>query len=282
MIMMIYKRALAVLMRKPIKLWGISLLACFLTPALTALCGVAIPGLGLAISLLLSTSMLMVYLHGYRGEDVQVLQLFDCFKDWATVKRVVLGLAWMYLWVALWALIPIAGPIFALIRMYEYRLTPYILITEPDVALTEAIKISKKRTYGYKGKMFGAEILAVLIIAGVFLVLGLLSAIPVVGILFGLITFVAYIAVIALAPLFMGLVQAAFYEEISNPTVPQAPVYNAIPQAPVYGVPAPQAPVYGTPAPQAPQASTGFCPECGAAYPSEAARFCIGCGKPRA
>lgn len=100
MIMMIYKRALAVLMRKPIKLWGISLLACFLTPVLTGLCGVAIPGLGLAISLLLSTSMLMVYLHGYRGEDVQVLQLFDCFKDWATVKRVVLGLAWMYLWVA--------------------------------------------------------------------------------------------------------------------------------------------------------------------------------------
>ena len=282
MIMTIYKRALAVLMKKPIKLWGISLLACFLTPVLTGLCGVAIPGLGLAVSLLLSTSMLMVYLHGYRGEDVQVLQLFDCFKDWATVKRVVLGLAWMYLWIILWALIPIAGLFIALKRAYEYRLTPYILITEPDVALTEAIKISKERTNGYKWKMFGADILPVVAVVVVFFLLGLLSSIPVVGFVFGLITFVAYIAVIALAPLFMGLVQAAFYEEISNPTVPQAPVYNAIPQAPVYGVPAPQAPVYGTPAPQAPQASTGFCPECGAAYPSEAARFCIGCGKPRA
>ena len=281
MIFTIYKRALAVLMKRPFALWGISLLEVLLTGVVSAMFGV-IPGLALGINLLLDTSMTMIFLHGFSGEGVKAVQLFDCFKDWATVKRVVLGLAWMYLWVALWALIPIVGPIFALIRMYEYRLTPYILITEPDVALTEAIKISKKRTYGYKGKMFGAEILAVLIIAGVFLVLGLLSAIPVVGFVFGLITFVAYIAVIALAPLFMGLVQAAFYEEISNPTVPQAPVYNAIPQAPVYGVPAPQAPVYGTPAPQAPQASTGFCPECGAAYPSEAARFCIGCGKPRA
>ena len=278
MIMTIYKRALAVLMKKPIKLWGISLLATFLIPVLTGLCGVAIPGLGLAISLLLSTSMLMVYLHGYRGEDVQVLQLFDCFKDWATVKRVVLGLAWMYLWVALWGLIPIAGPVFAIIRMYEYRLTPYILITEPDVALTDAIKISKERTNGYKGKMFGADILAAVAIMVAFLILGLLSAIPVVGVLFGIITFLAYIAVLALLPLFMGLVQAAFYEEITNPTVPQAPVYNAIPQAPVYAVPAPQAPVNNA-APQAPKA---FCPECGAAYPSEAARFCIGCGKPRA
>ena len=94
----------------------------------------------------------------------------------------------------------------------------------------------------------------------------------------GIITFLAYIAVLALLPLFMGLVQAAFYEEITNPTIPQAPVYNAIPQAPVYAVPAPQAPVNNA-APQAPKA---FCPECGAAYPSEAARFCIGCGKPRA
>lgn len=278
MIMTIYKRALAVLMKKPIKLWGISLLSAFLIPVLTGLCGVAIPGLGLAISLLLSTSMLMVYLHGYRGEDVQVLQLFDCFKDWATVKRVVLGLAWMYLWVALWGLIPIAGPVFAIIRMYEYRLTPYILITEPDVALTDAIKISKERTNGYKGKMFGADILPVVAIMVAFLILGLLSSIPVVGVLFGIITFLAYIAVLVLLPLFMGLVQAAFYEEITNPTVPQAPVYNAIPQAPVYAVPAPQAPVNDA-APQAPKA---FCPECGAAYPSEAARFCIGCGKPRA
>lgn len=257
MIITIYKRALAVLMKKPLKLWGISLLATIMIPVLTMLCGVAIPALGLSVSLLLSTSMLMVYLHGYRGEDVQVLHLFDCFKDWATVKRVVLGLAWMLMWIFLWALIPFAGPVFALIRAYEYRLTPYILITEPDVPLTDAIKISKERTNGYKWKMFGADILFYVVIFVVFFVIGLLSAIPVVGILFSIIAAVGTIAVSALSPLFVGLVQAAFYEEITNPTIPQKPA-------------------------DAPRAPGAFCPYCGTAYESESARFCGVCGKPRA
>lgn len=261
MIMTIYKRALAVLMKKPLKLWGISLLAGVLTPVLTGLCGVAIPGLGLAVSLLLSTSMTMVYLHGYRGEDVQVLQLFDCFKDWNTIKRVVLGLAWMLLWIFLWGLIPIAGPFIAIVRSYEYRLTPYILITEPEVSITDAIKVSSQRTYGYKLKMWGAEVLFYVIIFVAFFILGLLSAIPVLGVLIALAAALAMIAVLLLSPLFLGLVQAAFYEEISNPTIPQTPVYGA---------------------PVQPQGTASFCPNCGAPYSSEDAAFCTSCGKPRA
>lgn len=253
MIMTIYKRALAVLMRKPIKLWGISLLASLLIPLLTLLCGVGIPGLGLAVSLLLSTSMLMVYLHGYRGEEVQILHLFDCFQDWGTIKRVVLGLAWMYLWIFLWALIPFAGPVFAIIRAYEYRLTPYILITEPDVPLTEAINISKERTNGYKLTMFGADILFSLFIWVIFFFLGLLAAIPVVGVLFSIIIALGTIVVAALSPLFLGLVQAAFYEEITNPTITKV-------SAPAFGA---------------------FCPNCGNPYSTENARFCTICGRPR-
>lgn len=252
MIMTIYKRALAVLMKKPIKLWGVSLLATVLIPLLTLLCGVGIPGLGLAVSLLLSTSMLMVYLHGYRGEEVQVLHLFDCFRDWDTIKRVVLGLAWMNLWIFLWALIPVVGLVFAVIRAYEYRLTPYILITEPDVPLTEAIKISKERTTGYKWKMFGADFLFYLFIWVAFFILGLLAAIPVVGVLFGIITALGMVVVAALSPLFLGLVQAAFYEEITNPT--------AKAELPVHGA---------------------FCPNCGNPYATEDAQFCTACGKPR-
>lgn len=254
MIMTIYKRALAVLMKKPIKLWGISLLATVLTPVLTFLCGVGIPGLGLSVSLLLSTSMLMVYLHGYRGEEVQVTHLFDCFRDWNTIKRVVLGLAWMYLWIFLWSLIPFAGIVIGMIRAYEYRLTPYILITEPDVPLTEAIKISKERTNGYKWKMFGADILFYLVIWVVFFILGLLRAIPVLGVLFSIIIMLGMAAVAALSPLFVGLVQAAFYEEITNPTIP------TISRLPARGA---------------------FCSKCGNAYPSEDAQFCSVCGTPR-
>ena len=215
MLMTIYGRALAVLMKKPLKLWGLSLLSVCLTGVLSALCGVAIPGLALAVTLLLTTSMTMVYLAGYRGEEVQTVQLFSCFKDWQTIKRVTLGLSWMALWVFLWGLIPVVGPIFALIRAYEYRLTPYILITEPEVSITDAIKVSKERTNGYKLQMFFADFLIDILVYAVVMI-GLLSPLPLIGLLSLRPVFLLYVV---LRPLFGGLVQAAFYEEISNPTV---------------------------------------------------------------
>ena len=60
----------------------------------------------------------------------------------------------------LWSLIPVVGIVFGVIRAYEYRFTPYILMTRDDVKPTEAIKVSKAETMGYKGKMFGADMLA--------------------------------------------------------------------------------------------------------------------------
>ena len=216
MLMTIYGRAVKVLMTKPFKLWGISLLAIVLSVALSALCGVAIPVLGLSVSLLISTAMTIIYLRGYRGEEIDKMQLFDYFKDWNTVKRILLGLGWMYLWIFLWGLIPVVGPIFALIRSYEYRLTPYILVFEPEVPITEAIKHSSKKTKGYKLQMWLADFLYVLIIFVAALLLGLLATIPVLGVLFGLALVVLYVVAAALSPLFVGLVQAAFYEEITG------------------------------------------------------------------
>lgn len=219
MMMTIYRRALKVLLKKPFKLWGLSLLAIALSSALGALCGFAIPILGIGVGLLISTAMTIIFLRGYRGEDVNILQLFDCFKDWATIKRVLLGLGWMYLWIFLWSLIPIVGPIFALIRVYEYRLTPYILVFEPEVPVTEAIKVSSQKTMGYKLQMWLADFVYVILFWVAAFVLGLFSAIPVLGLLFALVLIVLDIAFIALAPLFAGLVQAAFYEEINSTAV---------------------------------------------------------------
>ena len=246
MVMTILKRALAVLMKKPLKLWGISLLSIVLISLANVLFGI-IPGIGLALTILLSTAMTMIYLKGYRGEDQDVTNLFDCFKSWETAKRVILGTAWAWLWIFLWGLIPIVGPIFAIIRIYAYRLTPYILVTEPDVPLLEAYKVSQQRTEGYKAKMFGAELLVGAAIVAALIVLGLLSVIPVLGILFILATIAFYVAATALLPLLMGLIQAAFYEEITHPTV-------TIPAAP-----------------------DSYCVHCGAALP-EGAVFCPNCG----
>lgn len=216
MVMKIYERAFKVLLKKPLKLWGISLLFSVLTGVLVSLCGFAIPVLGIAVAMLMGTSMLMIFLNGYRGEDVKVVDLFTCFKDWATIKRVVLGLAWMALWIFLWSLIPVVGSIFALIRAYEYRLTPYILVTEPDVSITEAIKVSKQRTHGYKLQMWLADIVIDIIVGLAIGVLLLFCAIPILNVLFILALLLLVIAYIALRPLFMGLVQAAFYEEINK------------------------------------------------------------------
>ena len=216
MVMSIYKRALEVIAKKPFKLWGISLLSIFLQSVFVALCGVAIPGLGLAVGLLLSTSMTMVFLNGLRGEDVKSTDLFECCKDWKTAKRVLCGMAWTDLWVFLWALIPFVGVIFAIIKAYSYRLVPYILVTEPDVKATEAIKVSEARTKGYRGKMFIADFLVYIFIFLACIVLGAFSSIRYIGWLFGIILVLLMVAVVLFISLFTGLVKAGFYEEIER------------------------------------------------------------------
>ena len=216
MIMAIYRRAFAILMKKPVRLWGISLLGSLLAGLGSALFGL-VPGVSLSIALLFETSLTMILLRGYRGEEnPRAVDLFECFKDWATIKRVLCGMGWMMLWIFLWSLIPIVGIVFGIIRTYEYRLTPYILMMEPDVKPTEAIKLSKERTKGWKGKMFGADILVFVLFFVAILILGLLSRIPYAGILFAIITVLFYICFMLLISLFLGLVHAAFYEEIQK------------------------------------------------------------------
>ena len=214
MILNIYKKAAAVLLRKPILLWGLSLLSSIITGLAVPACGI-IPVVGVVVALLLGTSMTMVYLHGYRGEKIKSSMLFECFKDWATIKRVSCGLGWMILWLIVWSMVPFVGPIIALVKFYGWRLTPYILVYEPNVPIMDAIKVSAKRTKGYKGKMLGADLLVygILIVAG--LLLTLLSQIPFIGILFGFANVLVTIVSVLFLNLFMGLVQSAFYEEIN-------------------------------------------------------------------
>jgi len=225
--MSVFQKAFAVLAKKPIRLWGISLLGTLLGILVTPLFGIAIPILGICVSTLLSTSMIMVYLHGYRNEEVKAAQLFDCFKDWNTIKRVLCGVAWAGLWTFLWALIPVVGIVFAIIRVYRYRFVPYIMVHEPEVSITDALAVSTERTKGHKGQMFWGDVLPYVAVGVVSLVLGLFASIPYIGILFGIIQVVFYIAVLLFLPLYLGLVRAAFYEELTN----SAPVLEEAPAA---------------------------------------------------
>lgn len=272
MVKVILDRAFATLKKKPIKLWAISCLGTLFTGLAAFMFG-AIPGVYFCIQLLLEVGMTMVFLHGYREEEIHVVHIFDAFKGgWETVKRVLLGMAWMELWVFLWALIPGAGIYFGIVRAYEYRLVPYILINEPDVAPLDAIEVSKQRTKGYVGKMFLTDLLIGGVVAVAILTLALLAfllgLIPYVGFVFSILFAIAEIVVcivaVAFLPLLLGVVKAAYYEEISNPTMDP----NAKPEKPAKAEPAP--------APVAP-AATKVCPACGAQV-AEGAMFCANCG----
>lgn len=243
MVTELYKNVFRSLSKKSFRLLGIVWLGALLDILGSLFFGV-VPGVGLAISALLTVALSVIYLRTTRGEEVQVMDLFACFQDWQTAKRVLLGMGWMWLWVLIWGLIPVVGIVFAIIRVYEYRLTPYILIFEPEVKPTEAIKVSKARTEGFKGKMFWADILLAILVFAVTFVLGLLATIPFIGGVFSLVSFVVTVAATLFSSVFLGLVQASFYDLIATEREKQ----------------------------------TGkFCPACGAQNPLEAG-FCIGCG----
>ena len=210
----IYTKAFKALMEKPFRLWGISLLGALLICVGGALAGIAIPAIAIAIGMLFTVSLAAIFLKGYHREQVYCCELFDTFKDWPTIKRVLTGMGWSYLWIFLWSLIPIVGPIFAIIKSYAHGLIPYILVKKPELGAVKARELSIEKTKGFKGQMFLADFIVLLMIVVAFAILAGLASIKYVGVLFAIILFLLYIAVTVLLPLFLGLVHAAFYEEL--------------------------------------------------------------------
>ena len=134
------------------------------------------------------------------------------------------------------------------------------------------------------------------------LLLSLLSMIPYVGIVFTILRIVLTVAFGVLAPLFLGILHAAFYVEIQNrraagqqPSAPAQPVPPVIPAPasepetqpapqgePVVTAQEPEAPAQPEPeqeAPEQPQPAEPRCPHCGAAVKTPGAVFCTSCGR---
>ena len=301
MISNLYQKTFSVLMKRPLRLWGITLLSSVLL-VVVHIGFIGIPAVGFCALLLLEASMSMIYLNSYRtGLEPKTSYLLAAFRK-DRIWRVLGGMAWMYLWIFLWFLIPVVGFVFAAIRAYEYRFVPYILMTRDDVRPTEAIKVSKAETMGYKGKLFGADLLLEGAYFVVILLLSLLSMIPYVGIVFTILRIVLTVAFGVLAPLFLGILHAAFYVEIQNrraagqqPSAPAQPVPPVIPAPasepetqpapqgePVVTAQEPEVPVQPEPeqeAPEQPQSAEPRCPHCGAAVKTPGAVFCTSCGR---
>ena len=205
-----YRKAFAVLAKKPIKLWGLSLLYLVIACIISSL-GSFIPLVTIPIVLLLSLGFTGVLLDGYHGKEVRSEQLFQAFKKEEVVRNGA-GMCWMELWTLIWSFVPVMN----VIKYYAYSFTPYILLTDKEIPATEALRKSMRMTDGYKGKMFGADVLVVVGFILAIIVLALLGQIPYIGWIFMIALVLLYIAGILFLPIFMGLLRTAFFEEIGK------------------------------------------------------------------
>ena len=205
----IYGKAFGCLAKKPIRLWGLSLLYMVIVSMVSSL-GAFVPIITLPITLILSLGFTGVLQDGYHGLDVRSEQLFQGFKKDEVVRNGA-GMCWQSLWNMIWSLVPIMN----IIKYYSYCFVPYILLTAKEITATEALRKSMRMTKGYKGTMFLADFLIIIGFFLVLLVLGLLTRIPYLGILFGIILVLLYIAAILFLPVFCGLVRTAFFNEVN-------------------------------------------------------------------
>ncbi len=172
----ILKRAIAVIMQKPIYLWGLSLLVTFLTGLATTLGG-AVPLIGISIGLILEFGMAFVYLEGYRGNGVKIDQVFEGFYNnfWHTLS----AMGWKEIVLLLWFIVPLAiggGLGFAI---GGSAVTALI-----ESAITAAVS-NMFGGFGYYGSSFGGPNLGSLRTAGILV--GLMIFLIIVGLIVGIV-----------------------------------------------------------------------------------------------
>lgn len=204
-----YNESLNVLMKKPWRLLGIILLGVVLTSAATALCA-PIPLASLVADFVFTPAICLVCLKAYREEDYEVMDLFHTFNG-ERAGHIIGGMAWRALWIFVWCLIPIVGPVFGIIRSLEYALVPYILVNEPEISATDARDVSKERMNGHKAELFWAQLAWLIVGAGLLIFFAVFAMIKFVGWMFAIAGVFAMIAFLIFIPAFLKLVLTYFY-----------------------------------------------------------------------
>ena len=208
---------LKTLMKKPVQLWGLSLLGVILQSLSNLLCA-APPILGMGVSSTLSAGMENVFLDAYHQKEINSKQIFSGFSSGKSFLRIAGGMLWRTLWLFLWALfalIPIVGwviaPIMLVIKGISYSFTPYLLLRKKDISPLDALKRSMEMTKGYRGKIFLTYLICYAALLVIGLLLFLIGHIPGIGIvLAGIIGLVIGI----FCPLFFGVLRAAMFTEV--------------------------------------------------------------------
>jgi len=102
--------------------------------------------------------VLLVNLHGvmvkvFYGQPITSTEPYSALK--INFGRKLGGSLWMALWTCLWMLLFIIPGI---VKAFSYSMTQYILACHPNVTATDAIKLSKRMTKGYKVELFQLEL----------------------------------------------------------------------------------------------------------------------------
>ena len=208
---------LKTLMKKPVQLWGLSLLGVILQSLSNLLCAVP-PILGMGVSSTLSAGMENVFLDAYHQKEINSKQIFSGFSSGKSFLRIAGGMLWRTLWLFLWALfalIPIVGwviaPIMLVIKGISYSFTPYLLLRKKDISPLDALKRSMEMTKGYRGKIFLTYLICYAALLVIGLLLFLIAQIPVIGFI---IVGIVGVVISVLCPLFFGVLRAAMFTEV--------------------------------------------------------------------
>ena len=208
---------LKTLMKKPVQLWGLSLLGVILQSLSNLLCAVP-PILGMGVSSTLSAGMENVFLDAYHQKEINSKQIFSGFSSGKSFLRIAGGMLWRTLWLFLWtlfALIPIVGwviaPIMLVIKGISYSFTPYLLLRKKDISPLDALKRSMEMTKGYRAKIFLTYLICYAALLVIGLLLFLIAQIPVIGFI---IAGIVGVVISVLCPLFFGVLRVAMFTEV--------------------------------------------------------------------
>lgn len=131
--------------------WGKAVLTCLIFSIITGLPGM-IPAVGFIISILifgpLQYGVSKFFLALSRQEESEIETLFDGFKLFT--PTMVLGLL-IWLFTALWSLLLVIPGIIAAL---SYSQAYFIMLDNPGMTATDAIKTSKVMMKGHKGRLF--------------------------------------------------------------------------------------------------------------------------------
>ena len=201
-----YMVALKVLMKKPVMLWGLSLLLALLT-FLGMYLTCSIPVVAIVVSYLFTLGGVKLYMDGLKGKEVNSKQLFAAFnKNWLKSAA---AMGWQQLWNLIWGFVPVMGTI----KRLSYRFVPYIISIHPEISAFDALKLSMRMTQGKRLQMWLADLVLAGAIVTTVAILAALVWVRYIGFFF-LLALLSVLLVVALfGKIFVGLYQASFFSE---------------------------------------------------------------------